>query len=427
MKLAINIISSVISLVISQSYAWGSDEIPQYDDVVFTEPAVDNESTIQKIVTHDSFLKPWANLANIMGYAWSSGNTNQNTEVGNEFEYRRINTKLDDLSTPDTKYRYMLIGKYDPNGPEGYWADKRLRMAFSNIQWKTAPGEIQLKTPELYNKRPIKTVNVLLENHGDTEDAGVANLKYESMTSWSKADKIAVTGKVTLTNTWNASLPLLAGTNASVAVEIESGADWTTTNGTTTTISQSAEYQAQLPAKTKRLITLTLYEEKANIPYTSTMYMSYEAELYNFLRYSGNALNTHPTDRPFHLTQFGGRDGLNATQDLLSQYRTPASSEWDWLWMKNRYTLDYVRYVIGTISSPKFKQQFKGTFTAVDSTGYTITAGPPVPLSTSLRAQTKNGIQYRVLSDISDVPGSVKNLRFMLKKPLSTPSPASPF
>ncbi|WP_420912608.1 aerolysin family beta-barrel pore-forming toxin [Chromobacterium sphagni] len=35
--------------------------------------SVDNESTIRKIVTSDSFFKPWASLAHYLGYGWTGG------------------------------------------------------------------------------------------------------------------------------------------------------------------------------------------------------------------------------------------------------------------------------------------------------------------------------------------------------------------
>ncbi|POZ60626.1 aerolysin family beta-barrel pore-forming toxin [Chromobacterium alticapitis] len=253
--------------------------------------------------------------------------------------------------------------------------------------------------------------------------------------SWSKADKISVSGKVTMTNKWTGGLPLIGGAETSVAVEIASGADWTTTNGTSSTTSQTAEYRAVLPPKSKRMITLTLFEQKANIPYTSKMFLTYEAELYNFLRYSDNALNGHPSNRPYYLSKFGGKDGLNGAQDLLSQYLNPATSRWDWPWATNQYSRGTIEHYIGSIAKRKFKQQFTGVFTAVDSTAYIITAGPAQPLtaqaltarSASLGAAASAGIQYRVVSgDLKDVPGKLKNLRFSVGKPQSAPSAAPP-
>ncbi|OHX20438.1 hypothetical protein BI344_08180 [Chromobacterium sphagni] len=412
-----------------------ADTVPQFSDVVFNEMSVDNESTIRKIVTSDSFFKPWASLAHYLGYGWTGGNTNQNTAVGKEFDYQRIDTMLDNLALPDTKYRYMMKAKYDPNGPGGYWADKRFRMAFSNIQWMMGPEDMKLEAPQLYNKKPIKVVTVLLENYSDQSDTGVANLKYDSTVSWSKADKVAVSGKVTLTNKYNAGLPLIGGVESSVAVEIASGADWTTTNGTSSTTSQTAEYRAVLPPKSKRLITLTLFEQKANIPYASNMFMTYEAELYNFLRYSDNALNGHPSDRRFYLAKFGGKDGLTGAQDLLSQYLNPETSKWDWPWAVNQYSRSTIEYYIGAIAKRKFKQKFTGVFTAIDSTGYTINAGPvePLPAQAAPGANVArspaitSGIRYTVLSDMKDIAGSVKNLRFTLNKDQAKPSAVSPF
>ncbi|MGC0155140.1 aerolysin family beta-barrel pore-forming toxin [Chromobacterium vaccinii] len=429
MKLAKSITSITAFFFLNYSYAWSEGVIEIEPDVLYTEQSVDNESTIRKIITDYRFHSPWAEIAYYLGYAYVGGNTHPNTYEDRQFEYRRIDTQLDDLRTPATGYRYMLNSKYDPNGPaaDGYWADKRFRIAFLNIQWKSMPDDVKLEEPQLYSKKPIKTINILLENYGKSDDEGVATLRYESMISWSKADKTSVNGKVTLTNKWSAGLPLIGGTEAAVEVAIEAGADWTTTNGTNTAIGQSAEYRAKLPSRTKRLITLTLYEQKADIPYTSKMFMIYDVELYNFLRYSGNALNGHPTDRPFYLGKFGGRDGLNAGQDLLSQYHNPETSPWDWPWVLDEYSHSGTEYFLNLIAKRKFKQQFSGVFTAVDSSSYTITAGPAVPLPANEGIAAPGGIQYRVLSDISDVPGKVRNLRFKMSQPQAKPSSASPF
>lgn len=420
-------------LALQAGPARAADTVPSFGDVLFTEMSSDNEATIRKIVTSDAFFQPWAYLAHYLGYGWVGGNTNGNTLVGREFEYRRIDTLLDNLSMPDNKYRYMQNARYDPKGPGGYWADKRFRMAFSNIQWMMEPDSLKLGTPQLFDKKPLRVVTVLLENHSDQTDTGVANLKYDSTVSWSKADKISVSGKVTLTTKFKTGLPIIGESETSIGVEVASGADWTTTNGTSTTTSQTAEYRAVLPPRSKRLITLTLFEQKANIPYTSNMFMTYEAELYNFLRYSDNALNGHPSNRPFYLAKFGGKDGLNGAQDLLSQYLNPETSKWDWPWLVNRYSRGTVEYYIGAIAKRKFRQQFTGVFSAVDSTGYTVTASNPEPLPTvATRSQGAAGrmsgnIRYTVLSGMQDVPGRLQNLSFSLQAASDKPSAATPF
>ncbi|OHX19842.1 hypothetical protein BI344_16475 [Chromobacterium sphagni] len=354
--------------------------------------------------------------------------------MGKEFDYQRIDTMLDNLALPDTKYRYMMKAKYDPNGPGGYWADKRFRMAFSNIQWMMGPEDMKLEAPQLYNKKPIKVVTVLLENYSDQSDTGVANLKYDSTVSWSKADKVAVSGKVTLTNKYNAGLPLIGGVESSVAVEIAPAP--------TGPPPMAPAAPPRKPPNIGRYCRLKAKADHADAvraegqySYASNMFMTYEAELYNFLRYSDNALNGHPSDRRFYLAKFGGKDGLTGAQDLLSQYLNPETSKWDWPWAVNQYSRSTIEYYIGAIAKRKFKQKFTGVFTAIDSTGYTINAGPvePLPAQAAPGANVArspaitSGIRYTVLSDMKDIAGSVKNLRFTLNKDQAKPSAVSPF
>ncbi|AUH51101.1 hypothetical protein CXB49_09895 [Chromobacterium sp. ATCC 53434] len=420
------IASAIVLFSTIQTHAWGDDTVPAYPDLIFDEPSLDNESTIRKIITNEKFFKHWTELADMLGYGWVGGNTNQNEEVGSEMEYRRIDTRLDDLSISDSRRRYMFNSKYDPNGPGGYWADKRFRMAFLNIQWETTPDDLVLMASRRHDKQPIKTIKVLLENHGDIDDSTVANLNYESAVAWSKVDNITVNGPVTVARPWNASLPLGDSEGSSVAVKINADADWITASDHKETVSQSAEYQVQLPARSKREITLTLYEQRADTPYTSMIYITYDAELYNFLRYGGNALNGHPTDRPFYLGKFGGYDGLNATRDLLSQYLRPANSKWDWPWLISQHNRNMVENQIGMITKRKFKQRFDGVFTVAASTGYVVTAGPAESLPNNGLSASR-GIHYRLLSDMSDVAAKVQKLRFTLSKPEAQPSSASPF
>jgi|GEM_PF-1030486 len=412
----------------------GDDTVPIFDDVVFETMSPDNESTIRKVLTSEQFYLPWAYLAHDLGYGWVGGNTNGNNAVGKEFDYRRVQTRLDDPKVPDNKYRYVFSGRYDPKGPGGYWADKRFRMAFSNIQWLMEPGSLELDDPQLYDKKPIKEVTVLLENYSDQTDTGIATLSYNSTVAWSKVDTLFVSSGIVMTNSLKVGLPLVAEAETSVSVDIGAGESWSEMNSNSTTTGQSATYNATLPAKSKRLIKLTLFEQKANIPYTSDTFMSYDAELYNFLRWSGNGLNGHPDKRPFYLAQFGGKDGLNAPEDLLLQYRNPEISAWDWPWLIKKYSRNTIENYIGAIAKRKFRQKFSGTFTAVDSTDYIITAGDTQPLKTAgyrAKAMAPGGISYKVLSDLDDVPGKVENLQFSViqnEEMEAIPSPdSSPF
>lgn len=402
----------------------GVDTVPKFDDVLFTDMSPDEEATIAKILTSERFYMPWAQLADYLGYGWVGGNTNGNREVGREFEYRRIQTTLDNF-LPSNEYRYMFNSKYDPQHPDGYWADHRFRMAFSKIQWMMEPESLKLDKPQVYGKKPIKVVTVLLKNYSHVPDTGVATLNYSSTESWSKTDSISVNSKVALTKTMKFGIPLIAEDETSISVEVGAGANWSTTNGGSTTTSQTAEYRAILPPRSQRLITLTLFEQKADVPYVADMLMSYEAELYNFLRWSGNGLNGHPNNRPFYLAKFGGKDGLNAPQDLLSQYINPAISAWDWQWVSDHYCTNRVKNRIGEIAKRKFRQQFTGVFTAVDSTGYDIVASEAKPLKEN---GMSGGLAYVVLSDMGGVPGKVENLRFSLKQNQTLPSSSiSPF
>jgi len=411
------IIFSLTATFSIYSASMSADTVPKFDDVLFKDMSSDNESTIYKVLTSDEFFSPWAYLAHSLGYGWVGGNTNGNTAINNEFDFRRVDTKLDNPDEHDNKYRYVFSGKFDWLGPDGgaHWANKRFRMAFSNIQWWMDPEDIKLGAPELYDKKLIKVVPVLLKNFSDQKDTATAELHYEATVSWFKTEESWVLSSVGITHSFKLDLPLVAEGQTSVTVEMAAGKSWNEMNGKSITVGDSVSYQVTLPPKSQRLITLSLFEQKAHLPYTSNSFISYEAELYNFLRFNANGLNGHPVEWPtqsFYLAKFGGRDGLNAPQDLLSQYLTPTTSVWDWPWIARQYGQKTIEDYIGAIAKRKFRQQFSGQFTAVDSSAYEITAGAATPIS----GQRAGGTDYEVLGDLHDIAGKVTNLHFSVTK-----------
>jgi hypothetical protein len=406
----------------------GVDTVPKFKDVLFTDKSPDNEATIAKILTSDSFFLPWAQLAHYLGYGWVWGNTNGNTEVGREFEFRRIRGPLDTLepNDQDDEYRYMFQAKYDPRYRREITDPIRFRIAFSKIEWMMQPESLERGKLKNYPKKPIKVTTWLFKNRGDKEITGEAQLAYSATSSWSKMDSTFVFGVITLTHTLKFNLPPFGENQTSISVQVGGGKNWATTEGNSTTTSQLAKAEVSLPPRSQQLVRIILFEEKVDVPYTANMFMDYQAELYNFL-WPDNALGSHPRKVTFYLAKFGDeKEKLTAPQDLLSQYISPHISAWDWQWVSDHHCTNHLERQIGLIAKRKFRQQFKGVFEGVEAGVYGVDVGKIEPLK---EKGAGTGLTYNLVEgDTKDVPGKVENLHFSFQDKHTLPSSSvSPF
>ncbi|MGL6160998.1 aerolysin family beta-barrel pore-forming toxin [Microbulbifer sp.] len=346
------------------------DDIPDYPDKEYARQ--DAASLKYAIVSDPEFHEPLIYLAHFLGYAWCSG-TGSN-KVGEDFSIHR-----------DHASQYTLQARYHSNDPysDGYRAHDRLKMRLSNLRFLTNPGDLELGEPQVYNRVPIKTVTYVIKNEGNTTDTKVATLSYNETESWSKEDNFSFTETIGITNTYEFDLKVM-GTSTEVKAEFSTTQGWSETRGESNTVSQSAQYRAQMPPRTKREITITFFKQTADIPYHSRMFMDYNVNYENFLRWSGNARTDHPTHRPWEVYTFGGRNNLNAAEDVLDQYlhqHISGYSQWDWAWMTNEFGANSIRWTLGNVSKRKYGAPMTGKFTTVDAGQYDIVAGPAVPLT----------------------------------------------
>ncbi|WP_189388223.1 aerolysin family beta-barrel pore-forming toxin [Bacterioplanes sanyensis] len=358
------------ALALAQPVQAAVDNIPDYADKVYAQQ--DSASLKYSIISDPDFHQPLAYMAHFLGFGWCGGTGSQH--VGEDFAIYQ-----DDAS------QYTLKARYNSDDPyaDGYRADERLTMTVSDIRFVTNPGELQLGEPQVYDREPIKTVTYVIKNQGDTTDTQVATLSYNETESWSKQDDFSFTETIGITNTYEFGLKLF-GAKSEIKAEFSASQGWSETEGSSNTVSQSAQYRALVPPRSKREITITFFKQKADIPYQSTMFMDYNLTYENFLRWGGNARQDHPTDRPWEMYTFGGRNQLSAAEDMLDQYQhkhIPGYGPWDWDWMLEKYSENSVRWALGSISKRRYIVPMTGKFTTVDAGQYNITAGPAIPLT----------------------------------------------
>ncbi|ASP38825.1 aerolysin family beta-barrel pore-forming toxin [Bacterioplanes sanyensis] len=381
------LLTALMSPVVAASPA---DDIADFGDKLYAQQ--DAASLKYSIISDPDFHKPLAYMAHFMGYAWCGGTGS--SYVGDDFHISQINQN-----------QYRLQARYDANDANagGYRANERLKMDISNIRFITNPGELELGEPQVYDREPIKTVTYVVRNEGDTDDTKVATLSYNETESWSKQDNFSFSETIGITNSYEFGLKLFGG-KTEIKAEFSADQGWSETEGNSDTVSQSAQYRAIVPARSKREITITFFKQKADIPYQSKMHMDYHVTYENFLRWGGNARHDHPTDRPWEKYTFGGRNQLNAAEDMLDQYlhrHIPGYSHWDWQWMLNEHGKDSLRWALGASSKQRFVVPMSGKFTTVDASQYNITAGPAIPLtaeelSASQNQRTKRSVSSKV-------------------------------
>jgi len=112
--------------------------------------------------------------------------------------------------------------------------------------------------------------------------------------------------------------------------------------------------------------------------------MGYTASYWNFLRWSGNAHNNHPTDRPYHLGVFGQSTGpyISAPDAIVESFSEKNSLqrayEWDWNWMFGTYGVDALKNTMSGVTR-KHTRDVSGQFYS-DGISYVASIGAVQPL-----------------------------------------------
>ncbi|WP_245555248.1 aerolysin family beta-barrel pore-forming toxin [Hahella ganghwensis] len=363
------VVTALFTVPTSHVFAKATDDIPDYSDKVYG--AQDIVSLKHTIMNDSDFYVPLAYLAHYLGYGWCGGTASN--KVGEDFSITRNGDN-----------QYTLQANYNSSDPyaDGYWADSRLKMTVSDLRFYTDPSTMKLGTPQVYDQEPLKTVTAVVYNYGNTEDTAVATLGYDETKSWSKQEDYSFTESISIKNSYEFDLKIFGG-STEITAAFEASQGWSETNGNSDTIRQSSQYRAQMPPRSKRFITLTVFKQKADIPYESEMVLNYNVAMENFLRWGGNARTDHPTDRPWENFTFGGRNNLNASEDILDQYLHRDISgygQWDWGWMIDQFGQGSLQWTLGNITKRRYVAPLTGKFTTVDGSHYVIEAGPAIDL-----------------------------------------------
>lgn len=370
-KLALTALSAAVMSSFS-AVSVATDDIPTYYNYIHP---VKNHSETQltwDLINQTGVYRALAYLGHALGYGWSGGTGGP--YVGDDMSITYVSP---------TEYR--IKANYNSNDPYagGYWDHKRLEIRLDNIRYYTEPTKLDLGTAQIYNQTPVNSTFAWVTNCGNSTDEAATELRFTSSTSWSKTDDFSFNQSISIANEYEFELGFL-GIKSTITATFGASQGWSETDAGSEELTKVQRYTTTMPGKTKRLVEVTVFKQTADIPYETELYLSYNATFDNFLRYSGNARNDHPTNRPTYVYKFGGTNGLNAGEDMLDQYvnrNISGYGEWDWNWMINNFGSGYMQWTLGNLSKRKFGGKMTGKFEAVDSTQFTITAGEEVPVA----------------------------------------------
>ena len=365
-KLVLTMVSAAI--LSSFTAAAATDDIPYYGNTM--HGMKDAQQLKWDLIHEYGFNMPLSYLGHMLGYGWAGGTAAP--YIGEDMYFEQINN--------DT---YKISANYRSNDPYsgGYMSDQRLEMTLNDVHFYTEPNKLNLGTPQVYNRQPVYTTSSWVTNCSYQQDTATTVMGYTGTTSWSKSDNFSFQESISVTNTVSVNLGFVGGSTA-ITAAFSATQGWSETNGNATAIAQSQSYAATIPARSKRRVTGTLFKQQADIPYTSEIYLGYDVDFYNFLRWGGNARNDHPTNRPFYHGIFG-KNGLDAGEDIIDQYLhrdINGYGEWDWEWMRNTFGTGLVQWTLGNLSRREFGAPITGKFEAIDGTQFNITAGNSVPV-----------------------------------------------
>ncbi|WP_280520975.1 aerolysin family beta-barrel pore-forming toxin [Shewanella salipaludis] len=378
--------------------------IPKLSMVEHASPDLD--SLKNNVINDPSFIGSLFYLGHHLGYAWAGGTASQ--YVGQDIAVKR-----------ESATEYSLNARYNSNDPYagGYWSSERLKVNLKNIHFVTNPQDLTLGTPQIYEREALYTVPFVVYNWGDSEDTGLATLNYNRTTSWAKTDNFSFSEKIGVTNKYEVGIPGLGGASSEISAEFSASQGWSETNGDSTSISAQAQYNATMPPRSKRYVSITLFKQKADIPYSSNMFMMYDVKYENFLRWGGNAHIDHPTDRPNFPYTFGGANAnnLNGPESIIDQYLHQdiyGYGVWDWpAAVTSSTNKSWFEWHLANLAR-KHGAPISGKFTTIDSSQFYIDAGAALPLTDEDMAN-RPGVQSQSFgfnnNNIEIVVGDIEN------------------
>lgn len=301
----------------------------------------------------NNFIKPLSYLAHYMGFAWVGGNGSN--YVGEDMD---INLGAD--------HTYEIKGSND-GSCSGYRCDEKSTITVSNFQYvMDVDSFTAVENRVVTDKELIDTVTGTGTNRLSIPQVMTVFLEYTNGTSWLQSNDTSVSGSVTLENTWK-SPSVTGGADTSVSVTVTAGHTWGESTSETNTDKVRVGYQTVVPAYTQVDASIEVYKASISYPYEFDADIYYDLAINGFMRWGGNALLSHPENRPNETANFAIGHWAGEEKSIEHQWEhrniPGVNTKWDWPWMIQQNGLSTIEYRLSQVLRP-LKTTINGTFYA---------------------------------------------------------------
>ena len=311
---------------------------------------------------HSKFIRPLSYLAHYLGYAWVSGN--RSNYVGEDMKVRRTSGD-----------KWTIQG--DNSGScSGYRCDEKTKITVDNFAYTLNDGDFWHGTVVESERELINTVMVTAINNTNIPQQVVVNLSVDESTNWSKTNSYGFSQKVETENTFK--WPLVGSTK--ISISIEANQNFSNTNGGSSSQTVALQARPMVPANSSIPIKVQLYRSTISYPYRFGADISYDVNFNGFLRWGGNAWNTHPDNRPYKSHTFTLGRSSPPANDIRYQWNhryIPSEVRWwDWSWAISNNGLSNMHYATAASLRP-FNSYVSGDFNAESQFAGNIEIGEP--------------------------------------------------
>lgn len=357
-----------LSTIVKSSYihASGSPNAPilPLSTCPITLPENNERQTEWDLVTKEEFYKPLVRLAHLFGFAYTFGPGKTKLAEGLDFYSPSLGSYIISADGSNNRSCSNTLT----------WNCVRATILVDNFQYNFdndsfSPGDVIIR-----DRTRLPPVVDWVYNYSDTTQQVRTTLTYEKKTKWSKTESSSQSTTVTVGNkfTW----PLKIG-ESSIDVAFEESQSWSSTTGGTESTKISTMALANVPPRSRMLVSIELEKLSVEYPYALNSTLSYDVEFTGLLRAesnyyrdsyptdwekTGNALFFHPGWYPPVRYKWTIGRPSDFESDLKKQFDSlnipnAGFSWWDWPWLAAEYgkilinTIDAVtRPVYGHIS-----------------------------------------------------------------------------
>ncbi|WP_372384304.1 aerolysin family beta-barrel pore-forming toxin [Vibrio sp. BS-M-Sm-2] len=309
-----------------------------------------NNLDVQRALVSDNtnFIRPLSYLAHNLGYAWVGGDNGR--YVGQDMAIKPLNNG------------WEIKGNSD-RSCTGDRCDEKTKITIDNFSYTLDSNAFSHGNVSEPEQTLINTVSAYAINDSDEPKQIIVDLHFEQSTQWRKTNSFDLSDSVMLKE--NFTWPLVGKTDVTVVLEQDQRFS-DTNNGSR---SEPTELQAiiTVPANSVLPFRVEFYRSSISYPYRIKTNIGYDVNFTGFLRFSGNALSNHPTNRPTVSHTF--TMGTNSEKQANIRYQwdhryIPGEMKWwDWSWAINTNGLSNMQYAAGASLRP-FYTHVSGQFSA---------------------------------------------------------------